>query len=134
MKFKTLNGKVIGVDIRPSRWPRKDEDDCKSHFQWRVGQLIDEAYPGEVVLEEFYAPKQGFYIDFFLPRKMIAVEADGAQHDKFNVYFHGSKENFLLAQARDRRKEKWCELNNIRLVRVSPKEEENFLNKLKSDE
>lgn len=134
MKFKTLDGKVLGVDIRPSRWPRKDEEGCKSHFQWRVGQLIDKTFPGEVVLEEFYPPRQGFYIDFFLPRKMIAVEADGQQHEKFSVYFHGNKENFIRAQSRDRRKTYWCELNGIKLVRVRPDEEEEVVNKLKSDD
>jgi hypothetical protein len=126
MKFKCLNGQEIGVDIRPSKWPRKDEDSCKSHFQWRVGQVIDSVFPGEVVLEEFYAPRQGFYIDFFLPRRMIAVEADGRQHDVFNVYFHGNKENFLKAQARDAKKNEWCELNGIKLIRVSPDQEEDL--------
>lgn len=134
MKFKTTSGKIIGVDLRPSKWPRRDEDSCKSHFQWRIGQLIDELYPGEIVLEEFYIPGEGIYVDFFLPRKMLAVEADGSQHEAFSLFFHRTKENFLKAQARDKRKENWCEINNIKLIRVNTKEEGEFINKLKSDE
>lgn len=133
MKFKGLDGKTYGVDIRPSRWPRKDEGECKSRLQWRAGQVLDKVFPGEVILEEFYPPRQGFYIDFFLPRRKIAVEVDGGQHDAFNVFFHGTKENFLKAKARDALKNTWCEINGIRLVRTSTCDEGELTIKLKSD-
>jgi len=62
-------------------------------------------------------------MDFFLPELNLCCEFDGKQHEKYNAFFHGSKKNFLEQQKRDFMKEEWCEINNIRLVRVN---DENF--------
>jgi len=134
MKFLSTEGRIYKIDLRPSKWPRRSSDNCKSNFQFSVGEVVDRVFPNEVILEEFYIPGDRLYIDFFLPRKRIAVEAQGRQHYEYSNFFHGSQENFKLAQARDRKKSLWCTYNDIRLVVIrADDEEETIVNKLLSD-
>jgi len=134
MRFLATSGREYKVDIRPSKWPRRESGESKSRFQEMVGDVISELYPQDIVLEEFFVPGDRLYIDFFLPRKSIAVEAQGAQHFKYNPHFHGTRENFKRSQERDRRKKLWCSLNGIRLVIIGPKDKpEEVKNKLLSD-
>lgn len=132
MKLLATNGKLHAIDIRPSKWPRRSEADCKSHLQWTVSQALDKLYPQDVVLEEFHIPGESLYIDFFLPRKRLVVEVHGAQHYCYSEFFHGSKEAFQQSKLRDKRKRDWCELNNITFVEIRyDDDEEEVLNKLK---
>lgn len=116
MKFISTDGRITKIDLRPSRWPRRSEDDSKSLFQYRVGKVVDLVFPEEIILEEFYIPTDRLYIDFYLPRKSLAVEAHGDQHFAYSQFFHGNKENYIRSQERDRRKSLWCATNEIRLV------------------
>ena len=57
--------------------------------------------------------------DFYNANKKIALEVDGNQHYTFNRFFHSnSRQNFLAQLQRDEKKEYFCEINNIQLVRV----------------
>ena len=134
MKFYSTKGRVIKLDLRPSRWPRRSEEDCKSKLQWGVSSIIGEMYPHDVILEEFFVPGDHLYIDFFLPRRKLAVEVHGQQHYSYNPYFHGSKENFLKSLERDQRKVEWCGMNNIDLIVIKYDEKEDEIRlKLKND-
>lgn len=126
MKFLSTTGKEHKIDIRPSRWPRRTEEKCKSRIQWGASVILDELYPGDYILEEFFIPGERLYIDFFLPRRKLAVEVQGKQHYEYNRFFHGSKASFKESKIRDRRKSEWCKINGIRLVIVkyNDKEEE----------
>jgi hypothetical protein len=134
MKFISTKGREYKVDIRPSRWPRRSKEACKSKLQWGVSSILSDLYPTDVILEEFFIPGEGLYVDFLLPRRKLAIEVHGRQHYEYNVHFHGSKENFRKSQNRDRRKAEWCELNQITLlsIKYNEKEEEIRL-KLKND-
>ena len=88
----------------------------KSQLQADVGSYIFKLLPNEVILEEFYIPIERLYLDFFIPRKMLAVEINGEQHEKFVPFFHGTMSNFKESVERDAKKKRWCELNNIRLI------------------
>jgi len=134
MMFKTIKGREIAIDLRPSKWPRRTKEKCKSNFQWSVGQIIDRVFPGQIVLEEFYVPGEKLRIDFFLPRLKLAVEVMGEQHYVYNSFFHGSKEAFVRSKQRDVRKEQWCKINNIRLVKVDPDTSEEDVIKLLTDD
>jgi len=116
MKFKGLNGRIYSIDIRPSKYPVKDENNCKSKFQWRIGQKVKSLYPRDNILEDFYVPGEGLYIDFYLPMRQLAVEANGVQHSSYSDFFHGSKEAFKNSLMRDTRKIEWCKLNCIKLI------------------
>ena len=132
--FLSTNGRSYKLDIRPSKWPRKEPGESKSKFQQRVGEAVDKTFPTEVILEEFFIPGERLYIDFFLPRKSIAIEAHGGQHYEYNQFFHGTKENFKRSKERDARKKLWCEINQIKLVIIDTRDkEEEVINKLLSD-
>jgi len=134
MKFVSTTGRVFKVDIRPSRWPRKNRENSKSYFQWRVGQVINEFFQSEIILEEFYIPGENLYIDFFLPRKRIIIEAQGGQHFNYNKFFHGSKDGFRKSQERDSKKSIWCKHNSLRLIIIKEEDnEETIRSKLLSD-
>lgn len=119
MILKSLRGREYRIDLRPSKWPRRNREECKSELQWGVGCILDEYFgPNELILEEFYIPGERLYVDFLIPRKSLAIEVHGQQHYSYSEYYHGSKENFLLSQNRDRNKEQWCKLNNIEILIV----------------
>ena len=72
-------------------------------------------------------------IDFYNANKKIAIEVDGNQHYKFNKFFHSnSRQNFLAQLQRDEKKELFCDVNNIKLVRIleSDKLDEELLKNL----
>lgn len=134
MKFISTKGREHAIDIRPSRWPRRPEGECKSKLQWGVSVIIDELYPYEAILEEFFVPGDSLYIDFFLPRKRLAVEVHGRQHYEYSEFFHGSKKKFKQSQERDSRKKHWCELNGIKLIEIAYDDKEDSIrSKLKGD-
>ena len=65
--------------------------------------------------------------NMLLTARVVAYNySRGADKTKYNNFFHGTQENFKLAQARDRKKSLWCTYNDIRLVviRATDTEEE----------
>lgn len=59
--------------------------------------------------------------DFYLTDYNICIEFDGRQH--FNAYsYFGGEDAFKQIQLRDKIKNEYCKLNNIRLIRISYKE------------
>lgn len=121
MKFIDTKGREHGVDIRPSRWPKKASGEGRGKYQSEVGSILEEAFPGCHILEEFPCKGEGLFLDFFIPRKRIAVEVQGDQHYKFNKFFHEDKKAFAQQRMRDARKARWCEINKIKLVIVKYK-------------
>lgn len=57
--------------------------------------------------------------DFYLPDYNILIEFDGHQHHTFPNAYHKSIENFNKLQEHDRRKNDYCDLNNIYLIRIN---------------
>lgn len=127
MKFKSTSGREYSIDIRPSKWKRKEEGTGRGIFQSQVGAILAKNFSDDFVLEEFPLPGEGLYIDFFLPRNMIGVEVQGTQHHQYNKFFHKDRNALLEQQKRDRRKKAWCELNNIRLVVIEYDEPEDII-------
>ena len=63
--------------------------------------------------------KSGYYrFDFYLPEQNILCECDGIQHYKFSKKFHKSRQDFLKAQERDRRKNSYALAHKIPLYRI----------------
>ena len=119
MKFKNLSNKETRFDIVPSRYPVRSRSQCKSFGQFNLGKQVQKIYGVHaVLLEEFPIPDERLYIDFYMPNNSIAFEFHGEQHDTFNKFFHGNKDGFKKSKSRDVRKKQWCELNNIRLVKI----------------
>ena len=71
--------------------------------------------------------KFGYYrFDFFIPQYNLLIEVDVAQHYKFSKIFHKTRQDFLKAQERDRRKNSYALSHNIPLYRIPYFEIENI--------
>lgn len=73
-------------------------------------------------------------VDFYLPEKNLVIEFDGEQHYIYSPDFHRNFCDFIKARQRDKLKDKYCEENNIKLLRLrnirNPKKIEEELNKI----
>ena len=85
-------------------------------------------YNSQYVFEECISKKK-LKFDFFLPEKNTCIEYDGRQHFE-PVKFYGGIDNFEEQIKRDLIKNEYCIDNNIKLIRISYKDDiENNLNK-----
>jgi hypothetical protein len=82
-------------------------------------------------LKDCKSPKSKLRFDFYLPDYNICIEFDGKQHFECIEYFGGIEE-FEKVKIRDRIKDDWCLVNDIKLIRFnykqSSEEIENILN------
>lgn len=123
MKTIDTSGNEHHMDLRPSSYPMKGEKACKSKIQFQCGQYLKKQLPHDVILEECRIPGENLSLDFFLPNYKTAIEVDGRQHDSYVEHFHGDAEGFKKSKERDSRKKRWCEINDITLIKVSSLEE-----------
>lgn len=80
--------------------------------------------PFEIVCEEQTLPGTRLHFDFVIPGQKLIIEADGRQHESYTPFFHSNKIAFNKSKHRDRDKEEFAELNNLRLVRLKYNETE----------
>jgi|TARA_R110002020_G_scaffold89952_1_gene219438 very-short-patch-repair endonuclease len=93
--------------------------DCRSGIQKTVKNVLHDNWFADVVFEEFPVAGTRLTFDFFNATRNIAIEVDGNQHYKYNKFFHSnSRQNFLSQLKRDEKKEYFCEINNISLLRI----------------
>ena len=112
MQFVCLDGSVVNIEVKPSKFPPRDISGPQSAARERIKQEFGD----QIVLEEFTIPKSQLRIDFFLPRINIAVEVHGRQHYEFVKHFHTNKRGFAKSKQNDADKKHWCDLNDIELV------------------
>lgn len=81
----------------------------KNRKRSRIAQAVKD-YLDEYILPEYditlieeYRAGNGMRYDFCFPylSEMIAIEADGVQHDKYVPFFHGNEQGFKESQYRD---------------------------------
>ena len=101
------------------------------HILQRTGCPICNISKGETIIYQWlirfdisfiaqYNPIQSnkkIRFDFFLPDLNIMIEFDGRQHYE-SVKFYGGDDAFYSTQQRDIIKNKYCETNNIQLIRI----------------
>jgi very-short-patch-repair endonuclease len=92
--------------------------ESRSKFQTRVKKFLYTYWTGNVVFEEFPIVGTRLTLDFYNANKRIAIEVQGGQHTKYVKFFHSDRINFLDQLKRDRNKEKFCEINKIKLVTI----------------
>ena len=122
MKAKGFNGREYNWNL--SKYDVYNDDTKKrSRHHLRARKLIKEEYNSYRILEEVKLPgstathrRSVLYLDFFIPVIKLGLEVHGRQHYDHIPFFHKTKKDFLLAQARDEDKHDWCELNGIKLV------------------
>ena len=111
-KYYTLNvGPYTKITNRPRSMPHMD-----------ARRMIKEVFPYDIVAEEVLIPGENLYIDFLIPFRKICIEVQGEQHRSFSLHYHGDIAGFKAAQARDRRKAEWCELNGFTLITLDDNE------------
>ena len=120
MQVTSVNNpsKRIVWDLRPATWPMKSKAACRSKIQYSIGQMIYLKYPLDPILEDITIPDTRLSLDFYLPQRKIAFEIQGEQHSEMNPFFHDSIEDFEKQLHRDEIKELFCELNNIKLIKL----------------
>lgn len=125
MKFIDLYGKEHSKDIDYRKYTRSR--DSRSNIANYLYDKIVEIFPNQQILEEFpcVGIKPALYIDFMILSSAlrIAFEADGRQHKEYVPFFHGSRMGFVKAQLNDINKDRWTEINDIKLIRVSSEKE-----------
>ena len=77
----------------------------------------------DIIYEAHYNFKDCSYkrvlpFDFYIPERNICIEYDGKQHYKFIKYYHKTYDKFEEQQLKDNIKTKYCEENNIQLIRI----------------
>lgn len=120
--------KIQGLDGKEYSWiPSNNivETEKRSGLHNKARQLLKEKYPNDRILEELVLPgtktsnrKSTLKADFFIPTRSLIVEVHGSQHVEFNNFFFKDKMEFYKAQARDRDKKAWCELNEFALIEL----------------
>ena len=128
MKFIDIKNREISVNYKVK------EPYYKSKIQKSVGDFLFKELPYQAIWHEFVIPGSRMSLDFLLPKKRIAIEVDGEQHQKHIVHFHGKigKGGFAKQMDHDMQKQEWCNLNNIILFRFT--KTDNFADLLKKIE
>jgi hypothetical protein len=129
MKIFDVNGKLVSLEIKQSNNPLKGQS--KSELQTKLSEKLQDIFPNEAILEEFYIPGSKLSVDFFIPRRRLVYEADGSQHDKYSGFLQGQRTEHRFARqvSHDVAKERWAEYNKFKLIRIkSEKDIENLTN------
>jgi hypothetical protein len=122
MEFLSLNNKKRRCkNIR--KYLIDWEKSSRSNFQFEVKKFLEKFWTGNVVFEEFPIVGTRLTLDFYNANKKIAIEVQGRQHTKYIEFFHQNKINFLNQLKRDQQKERFCELNDIKLLTIFPNDE-----------
>ena len=119
---------IIGLDGKEHSWIPSNNivnTDKRSGLHKKAKDILKEKYPNDRILEELVLPgtktdnrKSTLKADFFIPVRSLIVEVHGQQHTEFNNFFYANKIEFYKAQARDRDKKRWCEINNLELIEL----------------
>ena len=123
-EFYDLDGKAFRKEVNYSRHEKMAAR--SSVLSEALYDKICELLPGYGILCEF--PCVGIsptlYLDYvILGSVRLAFEADGRQHKEFIPHFHGTRANFARQKINDLTKERWCMVNNVKIIRVSSLED-----------
>lgn len=128
MKVKGINGKEYVWNL--TKYDIFYDDTRKrSKYHLRARSLLKEIFHSYRILEEVKLPgstalhrKSVLYLDFYIPSIKMAFEVHGEQHYEYSPFFHKSKADFLKAKARDEDKIEWCRINDIQIIVLNFKE------------
>ena len=131
--------KVTGLDGSTYNWNPKSGGGKRSKLHKKAKEALDICFPYDRILEEVTLPgtkntfrKGTLRADFYVPNRNMVVEVHGEQHFKFNKFHYKDKLSFFRAQARDRDKLEWCEINDITVVTLNYNEtQEQWIEKFK---
>ena len=117
MRLYNVNGKLVSRSVNKYLidWNKKS----RSKAQFQTKQFLKKYWLGHVVFEEFPVYGTKMHVDILNATAKIAIEVNGAQHDKFVPFFHkNSRLNYLKGIKRDHIKHNWLESNNFVVIQV----------------
>lgn len=129
MRIIDENGRSHVINL--SKYYAASRINCSALHE-KVREFLKEKFPNAQILEEIHIPGWNVYLDFYLPLYKLACEADGAQHAEFTPFFHKTKLGFAASKGRDNKKQNFCDMNRITLIRFDEGEPEEWLKLLKS--
>ena len=118
--------KVLGLDSKEYSWNitkyNTQSGNCSSYHE-RARQILTELFPYDKIYEEVVLPgvvsdfsKRPLIADFYIHFYRLMIEVQGEQHYSYNTFFHKNKLEFFRAQRLDNLKQKWCNINAIKLI------------------
>ena len=132
MRLYNVNGKLISKNVNKYLidWDKKS----RSKAQFQVKQFLKKYWLGHIVFEEFPVYGTRMHVDLLNANTKVAIEVNGAQHDKFVPFFHkNSRLNYLKGIKRDQVKHSWLEKNDFTVVQVLDSEAEKLSKKYFKD-
>lgn len=121
MRFKTLTGREKYQNI--NKYLIKWDGKSLSKFQFEVKQFLFPYWRYEICYEELPVYGTKLRIDYYNSNRKIAIEVNGSQHTSYNKFFHNNNRlNYFKQIQRDCKKEKWCEINGIKLIQIYPED------------
>lgn len=113
--------KVLGVNLKTG-----NTTSCgcigKSKGEYIISKILDEYnifYEQQKKFKNCRFPKSNYYAKFdFYVNNQYLIEYDGEQHFHYRNQGWYTKEEFEIAQERDKFKNQWCKQNNIPLIRI----------------
>lgn len=81
-------------------------------------KLLDDNQINYIYQYKVQIDNKHYYFDFFLPDNNLIIEYDGAQH-YIPVEYFGGEAQLIKQQNIDKLKNKWCDENNIQLIRIN---------------
>ena len=121
MKLYDISGRLVNRSV--TKYKIDWDAECRSKFQFEVKQFFKTYWYGQICYEEFPVYGSRMKVDLINMTKRIAVEAQGAQHDQFNKFFHGnSRAKYLRSITRDYQKRQWLEKNNFTVLEIVPED------------
>jgi hypothetical protein len=128
--------KAIGTDgreyiINLPKCSKEVEDLNRSSLHLEARVLLKKKFPYSTIYEEILLKGckgigATLTADFFIPDFPILVEVHGAQHYKFNKFFHGTEASFKTSQSNDLIKKTWAENNGIIYIELPYNEVKNW--------
>ena len=101
-----------------------------SYYNMYISQLLAEKEIEYIAEYSICIDDTRYRFDFYLPKYNLFIEYDGEQHYQPVGYFKNDEERNMLSfqqtQARDKIKNKYCEDNNINLLRIPFWEKKNI--------
>lgn len=120
MKFKDLQGKIHSKNL--SQYKREKGQKSRSIGQGKLGDILCDIWPNVPIYEEVPCAGTKLRLDYLIESLRIAFEFDGTQHQQYNPFLHGDRYRWLQSIQRDDTKDKWCQINNITLIRIVDKD------------
>lgn len=117
MRLLNIYGRLERRNV--NKYLIKWDNPSRSKIQFKTKQFLKKYWSSSIVYEEFPVYGSRMKVDILNATRKIAIEVNGAQHSKFNKFFHSnSRINYLNSIKRDFKKLEWLESNDYNLIEI----------------